>query len=181
MSEPRLPDLARCFERHLRVENRSDRTVRSSLEPFRPPSASWKWPGWPPGARKATTEPATGHRPPPTRMPTAPVTANRAMVGERAWHDPPGSLLDRGLAEPAHGPRRSRWFASSSLTSERQKEGTSSRAQRITTRTRRPRRCWTSGRRDGRAPRCRSWSRGRVLLGALQSELLAAESHSPVH
>src|SRR5512132_729732 len=26
---------------------------------------------------------------------------NRAMVGERAWHDPPGNVLDRGLAEPA--------------------------------------------------------------------------------
>jgi len=23
--------------------------------------------------------------------------------GERAWHDPPGNVLDRGLAEPAHG------------------------------------------------------------------------------
>jgi hypothetical protein len=59
--------------------------------------------GWPPGARKATAEPATGHRPPPIRMPTAPATVNRAMVGERAWHDPPGNVLDRGLAEPAHG------------------------------------------------------------------------------
>jgi hypothetical protein len=40
---------------------------------------------------------------PPIRMPTAPATVNRAMVGERAWHDPPGNVLDRGLAEPAHG------------------------------------------------------------------------------
>jgi hypothetical protein len=36
-------------------------------------------------------------------MPTAPATVNRAMVEERAWHDPPGNVLDRGLAEPAHG------------------------------------------------------------------------------
>jgi hypothetical protein len=77
--------------------------TRSSLAPSRPPSASWKRPGWPPGARKATAEPATGHRPPPIRMPTATVTVNRAMVGKRAWHDPPGNVLDRGLAEPAHG------------------------------------------------------------------------------
>jgi hypothetical protein len=38
----------------------------------------------------------------PIRMPTAPATIKRAMV-ERAWHDPPGNVLDRGLAEPAHG------------------------------------------------------------------------------
>jgi hypothetical protein len=44
-----------------------------------------------------------GHRPPPSRMPTAPATVKRAMVGQRAWHDPAGSVLDRGLAEPAHG------------------------------------------------------------------------------
>jgi hypothetical protein len=30
---------------------------------------------------------------------TAPATANRTMVGERAWHDLPGSVLDPGLAE----------------------------------------------------------------------------------
>jgi hypothetical protein len=29
MSEPRLPDLARSFERHLRAENKSDRTVEA--------------------------------------------------------------------------------------------------------------------------------------------------------
>ena len=29
MSEPRLPDLARSFERHLRAENKSDRTVET--------------------------------------------------------------------------------------------------------------------------------------------------------
>jgi hypothetical protein len=77
--------------------------TRSSLAPSRPPWASWKRPGWPPGARKATAGPATGHRPPPIRMPTATVTVKRAMVGERAWRDPPGNVLDRGLAEPAHG------------------------------------------------------------------------------
>jgi hypothetical protein len=33
MSEPRLPDLARSFERHLRAENKSDRTVETSLRP----------------------------------------------------------------------------------------------------------------------------------------------------
>jgi integrase len=32
MSEPRLPDLARSFERHLRAENKSDRTVETDLE-----------------------------------------------------------------------------------------------------------------------------------------------------
>jgi hypothetical protein len=32
MSEPRLPDLARSFERHLRSENKSDRTVETYLE-----------------------------------------------------------------------------------------------------------------------------------------------------
>jgi hypothetical protein len=52
-------------------------------------------------------------------MPTAPATVNRAMVGERAWHDPPGNVLDRGLAEPPMERPMSRWFASSSLTSER--------------------------------------------------------------
>jgi hypothetical protein len=34
---------------------------------------------------------------------TMPATVKRAMVGERAWHDRPGNVLDRGLAEPAHG------------------------------------------------------------------------------
>jgi hypothetical protein len=32
-----------------------------------------------------------------------PATVNRAMVGERAWHDPPGNVLDPGLAEPLIG------------------------------------------------------------------------------
>jgi hypothetical protein len=32
MSELRLPDLARSFERHLRAENKSDRTVETYLE-----------------------------------------------------------------------------------------------------------------------------------------------------
>ncbi len=32
MSEPRLPDLARSFERHLRAENKSERTVETYLE-----------------------------------------------------------------------------------------------------------------------------------------------------
>jgi hypothetical protein len=71
------------------------------------------------GSEEGTAEPATGHRPPPIRMPTAPATVNRAMVGERPWHDPPGNVLDRGLGEPAHDPRMSRWFASSSVTCER--------------------------------------------------------------
>jgi hypothetical protein len=31
------------------------------------------------------------------------------------------------------------------------------------------------------APRCSCWSRGRVPLGALLSELLAADSHAPIH
>jgi hypothetical protein len=112
-----------------------------------------RWRSWPPGARKATAERATGHRPPPIRMPTAPATVNRAMVG-------------RGHA----------------LTSERH-QGTN-----VVTSTAHHHenqaaclRCWTSGRCDGRAPRCRSWSRGRVPVGALLSELLAAESHSPIH
>jgi site-specific recombinase XerD len=35
MSEPRLPDLARSFERHLRAENNSDRTVQTYLEAVR--------------------------------------------------------------------------------------------------------------------------------------------------
>ena len=35
MSEPRLPDLARSFERHLRAENKSDRTVETYLEVVR--------------------------------------------------------------------------------------------------------------------------------------------------
>jgi Phage integrase, N-terminal SAM-like domain len=35
MSEPRLPDLARSFERHLRAENKSDRTVETHLEAVR--------------------------------------------------------------------------------------------------------------------------------------------------
>jgi hypothetical protein len=52
-------------------------------------------------------------------MSTAPATVNRAMVGERAWHDPPGDILDRGLAEPAHGTSHVALVAASSLTSER--------------------------------------------------------------
>jgi hypothetical protein len=55
--------------------------------------------------------PLPGHRPPPIRMPTAPATVNRAMVGERAWHDPPGKVLDRGSPNPSMEPRMSRWFA----------------------------------------------------------------------
>ena len=35
MSQPRLPDLARSFERHLRAENKSDRTVETYLEAVR--------------------------------------------------------------------------------------------------------------------------------------------------
>jgi site-specific recombinase XerD len=35
MSELRLPDLARSFERHLRAENKSDRTVETYLEAVR--------------------------------------------------------------------------------------------------------------------------------------------------
>jgi site-specific recombinase XerD len=35
MSEPRLPDLARSFERHLRAENKSDRTIETYLEAVR--------------------------------------------------------------------------------------------------------------------------------------------------
>jgi site-specific recombinase XerD len=35
MSEPRLPDLVRSFERHLRAENKSDRTVETYLEAVR--------------------------------------------------------------------------------------------------------------------------------------------------
>jgi hypothetical protein len=35
MSEPRLPDLTRSFERHLRAENRSDRTIETYLEAVR--------------------------------------------------------------------------------------------------------------------------------------------------
>ena len=34
MSEPRLPDLTRSFERHLRAENKSDRTIETYLEAF---------------------------------------------------------------------------------------------------------------------------------------------------
>jgi hypothetical protein len=45
-------------------------------------------------------------------------TVKRAMVGERAWHDPPGNVVDRGLAEPAHGTSDVALVASSSLTSE---------------------------------------------------------------
>ena len=35
MSESRLPDLARSFERHLRAENKSDRTIETYLEAVR--------------------------------------------------------------------------------------------------------------------------------------------------
>jgi hypothetical protein len=35
MSEPRLPDLARSFERHLWAENKSDRTIETYLEAVR--------------------------------------------------------------------------------------------------------------------------------------------------
>jgi len=34
MSEPRLPDLAPSFERHLRAENKSDRSIEIDLEAF---------------------------------------------------------------------------------------------------------------------------------------------------
>ena len=89
------------IRRRVRSEDPAD--LGSSPGPSRPPLASWKRPGWREGARKAAAGPATGHRPPPIRMPTAPATGKRAMVGERAGHDPPGKVLDRGLAEPAHG------------------------------------------------------------------------------
>ena len=79
-------------------------------------------------------------------------------------------------------PRMSRWFASSSLTSERHQ-----RRNVVTSAA--PHResqaaslgCWTSGRGDGRGPRCSRWSRGRVPVGALLRELLAAEGHAPIH
>jgi hypothetical protein len=41
MSEPRLPDLARSFERHLRAENKSDRTVETYLEAVRSHADRW--------------------------------------------------------------------------------------------------------------------------------------------
>jgi hypothetical protein len=156
--------------------------TRSSLAPSRPPSASWKRPGWPPGARKTTAEPATGHRPPPIRMPTAPVTVNRAMVGKRAWHDPPGTSWIEASPNPPMEPRMSRWFASSSLTSERhQGRNVLTSAAHHHENQAASRRCCPSGRRDGRAPRRRRWSRGRVPLRAPLSELLAADGHSPTH
>jgi hypothetical protein len=91
--------------------------TRSSHAPSRPPSPSSKPPTWQRGARRAAAGPATGH-PPRTWMPTAPATANRAMVGG-PWRDPPGIVLDRGLAEPARGTSHGALVASSSLTSER--------------------------------------------------------------
>ena len=72
--------------------------LRSSPAPSRPPSASWKRPGWRRGARKATAEPATGHPPPQIWMPTVPATINRAMVGERTRHDPPANVHTTGQA-----------------------------------------------------------------------------------
>jgi hypothetical protein len=77
--------------------------TRSSPAPSRPPSVSSRRPGWPREVKKATAGPATGHPPSPIRTPTMPATVKRAPVVERAWHDPPGSVLDRGLAEPAYG------------------------------------------------------------------------------
>jgi hypothetical protein len=52
------------------------------------------------GSEEGNGRAATGHPPSPTWTPTMAATVNRAMVGERAWHDPPGNVLDRGLAEP---------------------------------------------------------------------------------
>jgi hypothetical protein len=40
MSEPRLPDLTRSFERHLRAENMSDRTIETYLEAVRAVTSS---------------------------------------------------------------------------------------------------------------------------------------------
>jgi hypothetical protein len=48
-----------------------------------------------------------------------PVTIKRARAGERAWHDLPCNVLERGLAELAHGTSHVALVASSSLTSER--------------------------------------------------------------
>jgi hypothetical protein len=111
--------------------------TRSSLAPSRPPWASWRWRGWRRGARKAMAGPATGHRPPPIRMPTAPATVKGAMVGERAWHDRLASSWIEASPNPPMEPGMVRWVALSPLTCERH-QGESLRAQRITTRTRRP-------------------------------------------
>jgi hypothetical protein len=72
------------------------------------------------------------------RTPTMPATIKRAMVGERAWHDPPGNVLDRGLAEPPMEPRMSGWFASSSPTPNVYQGRNVLTSARSTTRTRRP-------------------------------------------
>jgi AAA domain len=128
--------------------------TRSSLAPSRPPSASWKRPGWPPGARKATAEPATGHRPPPIRMPTALATVNRAMVGRGHGMTRLATSWIEASSNPPMEPRMSRWFASSSLTSE------GHQGRNVLTSTAHHHenqaaflRCCRSDRRDGRAPR----------------------------
>src|SRR5919204_2699780 len=68
MSEPRLPDLVRSFERHLRAENKSDRTVETYLEAVRLLEAFLAGPasGWPK---------PTGHTLRRFRRPTCPLEA----------------------------------------------------------------------------------------------------------
>jgi hypothetical protein len=165
MSEPRLPDLARSFEQHLRAENKSDRTVVLGVELIAGEIPDTRFrvrrrgrdedpidlaaplaysvevlaAGLAAGARKATAEPATGHRPPQSGCRQRRRRSTGRWWGE-GMHDPPGAAH--------HHENQAACL-----------------------------RCWTSGRCDGRAPRYRSWSRGRVPLGALLSELLAAESH----
>jgi hypothetical protein len=118
----------------------------------------------------------------PTRMATAPATVNRAMVGRGHGMTRLANVLDRGLAEPAHGTSQValvRLVVTDLRTAPRKNVLTSAAHHHENQAA--SLRCCTRGRRDGRAPRRSNWSRGRVPLGALISELLAAQSHAPLH
>ena len=107
MSEPRLPDLARSFEQHLRAENKSDRTVVLGVELIAGEIPDTRFrvrrrgrdedpidlaaplaysvevlaAGLAAGSQEGNGRARYWSPTTPIRMPTAPATVNRAMVG----------------------------------------------------------------------------------------------------
>ena len=72
---------------------------RSSPAPFRPPWASWRPRGWPPGVRKQWPDPGTGHPPP-----SSPTTATAGSAGGPVMTRPryPSRSRPRWTAQGAH-------------------------------------------------------------------------------
>jgi hypothetical protein len=156
----------RSFERHLRAANKSDRTLETYLEAVRLLAAFLAGRGVRPAAADQDLEPAV-----------AALSKSRQWVlaALRAGGDMQ-MVKQLGTASPGPGTRSSPAPFRPSLASWK-RPGWSPGARKAMAELR----CCASGRGDGRVSRCCRWSRGRVPVGALRSELLAADGHSPIH